>query len=177
MGKIPLRSSSNEWDWLGEGRYFWQNNYQRALDYVTHPPKGVKIVKPAVLGAVFNLGHCLDLTDKQSIDLLKYSYETLKISAEVEGNVLPQNTNPASVPDSNDKIIRRLDCAVINNVHKVMEETGQRPFESVRGVFFEGNATYEGAGFFEKTHVQICIRNPNLIKAFFVPRKESDWSM
>ena len=110
MGKTPLKSSRNEWDWLGEGRYFWQNNYQRALDYATNPPKGVKIAVPAVLGAVFNLGHCLDLTDNQSIDLLRYSYETLKMSAEAEGNSLPQNANPAATPDSNDRIIRRLDC-------------------------------------------------------------------
>ena len=34
---------------------------------------------------------------------------------------------------------------------------------------------YDGAGFLDKTHIQICIRNPNCIKGYFIPRKETDW--
>ncbi len=53
-----------------------------------------------------------------------------------------------------------------------MRILGEPPFDSVRGVFFEGNELYEGAGFLDKTHIQICIRNPNLIRGYFIPRKE-----
>lgn len=175
-GKIPLKPSRNEWDWLGEGRYFWQNNYRRAWDYANNPPPGVKIKNPSVLGAVFNLGHCLDLVDKQGIDLVKYSHETLWRSAEVEGKILPRNTNSKEVSHSNDKIIRRLDCAVINNIHREMEKICEPPFDTVRSVFFEGDPIYEGAGFLDKTHVQICIRNPNMIKGFFIPRRSMAWT-
>jgi hypothetical protein len=40
----------------------------------------------------------------------------------------------------------------------------------------EGDELYAGAGFLDKTHIQIAIRNPNMIKGFFLPRKETNWS-
>jgi len=48
------------------------------------------------------------------------------------------------------------------------------PVDSVRGVFVEGEEVYPGAGFREKTHVQLCIRNLDCIKGVFrVPRHNS----
>ncbi|TSA32147.1 MAG: hypothetical protein D4R64_16610 [Porphyromonadaceae bacterium] len=41
---------------------------------------------------------------------------------------------------------------------------------SVRGVFFEGKELYPNSGFREKNHIQICVRNPNCIKGYFLPR-------
>lgn len=46
-------------------------------------------------------------------------------------------------------------------------------FDSVRAAFIEGDTIYPGAGFNEKTHIQICIINPDCIKGFFLPRKKS----
>lgn len=175
LGKTPLRQSNNPWDWLGDGVYFWQNNYDRAYHYASNPPPKVKIDKPSVLGAIFSLGNCLDFTDKKYIDLLKFSYETLEKTTKAEGTKLPTNTNPKGSENSRDKIIRRLDCAVIKNIHEQMRILGEPPFDSVRGVFFEGNELYEGAGFLDKTHIQICIRNPNLVRGYFIPRKEVKW--
>lgn len=175
LGQSSLKFSRNRWDWLGEGMYFWQNNYERALDYATNPPSKSTIKRPAVLGAIFNLGNCLDLTDKVGIDLVRISYEILKTSAQLEQKKLPRNVNPKETANTRDRIIRLLDCTVINNIHSLMKTRNEPPFESVRAVFFEGEELYEGAGFLDKTHVQICVRNPNLIKAFFVPRKAVKW--
>jgi hypothetical protein len=36
-------------------------------------------------------------------------------------------------------------------------------------MFIEGGVVYDGAGFHEKTHVQIAIRNPEMIKGYFHP--------
>jgi hypothetical protein len=69
-GKSQMRVSNKSWDWLGDGMYFWQNNYERALHYAQNLPGGLKIIEPAVLGAVFSLGNCLDLTDKKSLDIV-----------------------------------------------------------------------------------------------------------
>jgi hypothetical protein len=52
-GKKSMKISNNAWDWLGDGYYFWQNNYERALHYAKNPPGQLKIGKPAVLGAGF----------------------------------------------------------------------------------------------------------------------------
>lgn len=44
--------------------------------------------------------------------------------------------------------------------------------------FSEGERIYPGAGIREKTHVQICVRNPNCIKGYFSPRQACDeWRM
>jgi len=32
-GKSTLKSSENDYDWLGHGVYFWENNPQRAMDF------------------------------------------------------------------------------------------------------------------------------------------------
>lgn len=57
-----LRFSRNDYDWLGHGIYFWENDPQRALEYAQmlceHPRRGKgSISQPAVIGAVIDLGH------------------------------------------------------------------------------------------------------------------------
>jgi hypothetical protein len=48
-------------------------------------------------------------------------------------------------------------------------------FDSTRGVFTEGGPAFDGAGIYAKSHIQICVRNLNCIKGFFLPRKEIDF--
>lgn len=70
-----------------------------------------------------------------------------------------------------DKPLRRLDCAVIERFHKMNKDLNRQEHDSVRGIFMEGNAIYPDAGILEKTHIQICVRNPNRIKGYFAPKK------
>ncbi|MET7000434.1 hypothetical protein [Chitinophaga defluvii] len=170
-----LLSSNKIHEWLGHGTYFWQNNYERALDFVTHPPDGRKISTPAVLGAVISLDNCLDLMDAQYIEHVRAYYNSLKKIVAKQGMTLPRNKHKKGTSNLWDKVLRELDCYVIENLHKVMKTANIRPFDSVRGVFIEGDAIYPDAGFYDKTHIQVCIRNPNCIKGFFIPRKEVDW--
>ena len=55
--------SQNDYDWLGEGRYFWEANPRRGLDFAIEASKRprAKIKNPAVVGAIIDLGNCLDL--------------------------------------------------------------------------------------------------------------------
>ncbi len=55
--------------------------------------------------------------------------------------------------------LRKLDCAVINFLHFAREKAGDEPFDTVQGVFTEGNQLYANSGFRRKTHIQICVRN------------------
>jgi hypothetical protein len=165
--------SRNRHDWLGSGIYFWENNYARAMDFATNPPGKKKFDAPSVLGAVIDLQFCLDLLDSAWLERVKFSYHSLSISAETIGLELPHNK---AVKNSNDLLIRELDCAVIEYLHLMRIERGLKPFDSVRGVFIEGQELYPGAGFHDKNHIQICIRNPNCIKGFFLPRDEVKWN-
>lgn len=169
-----LNPSDNQYDWLGGGIYFWENNAQRALNFAKflkdNPPhnKKQKIKEPAVLGAVINLGNCLDLVDSEYLELLKDSYHYLKESEKKHKIKLPKNI---PLKKNGDLLVRYLDCAVIEFVHQFNREEKNEPFDSVRGVFFEGDELYPNAGFKEKNHMQVAVRNPNCIKGYFIPRE------
>ena len=167
-----LNPSKNTYDWLGSGIYFWESSPSRALDYanaLNERRKRTKqtLIKPAVIGAVIDLGHCLDLLEYQNLQLLKEGFELLQTTLEISGLAIPANK---AVGQSDDLLLRDLDCAVIETLHDVRKEANLTPFDSVRGVFFEGDELYPGAGFKEKNHIQLCIRNPNCIKGYFLPR-------
>ena len=172
-GASMLKASKNGYDWLGQGFYFWENNYERALEFAQNPPGKKKHKIPSVLGAVIDLEYCLDLLDTKYLRFVKDSYVNIVLSARKNEQEIPQNK---SVSGSTDKLIRELDCAVIENVHFMQRQIHLRPFDSVRGVFVEGDELYPGAGFHDKNHIQICIRNPNCIKGFFIPREEVQWN-
>ena len=178
-----LRASHNSYDWLGNGIYFWENSLDRAeewaISYCNRHNSNIsdkkKIKAPAVIGAVISLGHCLDLTDYGSSAILKTGYEILKLELSLIGKPLPVNRNIAG---SKDLLLRELDCAVIERIHQYNRENGERPYDSVRGVFIEGNPVYDDSGIMEKTHTQLCIINPNCIKGYFNPlTPDNEWSM
>lgn len=167
--------SANRYDWLGKGGYFWENSPDRALEWARflkkHPQNPEhKINDPFVVGAVIDLGNCLDLSDAGSLEIIKTAYDEFKRSCESAGSPLP--VNEAAHKTDPDLVKRHLDCAVINFVHALREQGGAlEPFETVRGLFTEGGELYPGAKIMSKTHVQICVRDPLLsIKAYFLPR-------
>lgn len=168
----PLDPSLNTYDWLGNGIYFWEQNLERAKLWAKD-----KFGKDgAVIGAVLDLGYCLNLMDNNYTPLLKQGYELLKLKCESLEDELPINHL------GKDKLLRDLDCAVIEQIHdykRILDDYDDPegiPFDSVRGLFIEGNPVYEGSELYEKTHIQICVRNPNCIKGYFNPLKHKEWS-
>ena len=76
-----LAPSNNEYDWLGNGIYFWEQNLKRAWEWAEQHSKRSKTgLKPAVIGAVIDLGYCLNLLDGDKILLLKQHYDIFKAS-------------------------------------------------------------------------------------------------
>ena len=165
--------SENKYDWLGHGAYFWENSPKRALHWAQfltkHPPEPVKkIIKPFVIGAVIDLGNCLDLTDTSSLEIIRAGYDVFAQAATRANAALPINEQAHS--GDIDLVKRKLDCAVLNFVHELRAEQRAEPFDTVRGIFTEGGALYPGGRIMAKTHVQICVRNPkNSIKGYFRP--------
>lgn len=128
--------SINSYDWLGNGIYFWENSFSRAQewaesycerDHKKHPDKEKK--KPAVIGAVIALGHCLNLTDYGSASILKNAYDILSYELFLQGKDLPINKN---VGENSDLLLRELDCAVIQRIHQYNKELQKKSYDSVR---------------------------------------------
>jgi hypothetical protein len=167
--KDNFHHSNNKYDWLGSGIYFWENNLERAKQYAVEDScrSTSSISEPFVLGAVLELGNCLDLLDQKYNDFLKEAYRQLKQDLEAEGKKLPKNTHFGSTDF--DFKARELDCAVIRYACALAEELGQ-PFDSIRSAFIEGAPLYEGAKFHSENHIQLAVINPDCIKGIFLPR-------
>lgn len=168
-----LLPSRNEYDWLGDGIYFWLNDPQRAYEWAvqTHDRNPKKIKEPCVIGAVIDLGLCLNFSEREAIKLLQKSYSVLKESFNSLGMDI-SSTLSNSVPDLGGfNLIRPLDCAVIKNLHEMMKEENIE-FDTIYGYFQEGSDAFVGAGIKEKSHVQICVRNTDCIKGYFLPREK-----
>jgi hypothetical protein len=172
-GKAHLKPSGNAYDWLGSGRYFWEGDLARAVEFGEMRAKRMRppgIRWPFVLGAIIDLGHCLNLLESENLRLLRDGYDRLSRFFATAGTKMPQNK---PLHGSRDLLLRYLDCAVIEAVHRLREEEKQPPYDSIRGVFWEGEELYPQAGFRSHNHIQICVRNPNCIKGYFRPLKPS----
>ncbi len=169
LGGSSFVPSTRDYDWLGAGIYFWENDAIRAYQWATEAR--LHFYRPSVVGAVVELGECLDLTTQSGIDAVKLAYDKFIFTAEKDGIPVPQNVDPAMGP-SGDRILRRLDCAVMNYLYEIAENApgsgpkGQ-PYPIVRAMFPEGSELYPGAGFRDKTHIQICVREPEQILGVF----------
>jgi hypothetical protein len=167
----PFLPSHNEYDWLGSGIYFWENNLSRAKQYAVLNSKrnNSKIKTPFVLAAILDLGNCFDLLEQENLDFLASAFEELESISQAENIPLPENKSFS--PEDFDLKKRELDCAVIRLALQIAEQNGVI-FDSVRSVFWEGRALYPNAGFKKHNHIQIAIRNPDCIKGIFLPREK-----
>jgi len=165
-GETELKPSENAWDWLGHGIYLWEDSPARALRWAEAEAgrDGSKIQSPAVLGAVVDLGNCLNLADTEALTLVKDAHQTyLEICA--GSGASPAENHGADLQ------IRRLDCAVIETLHHLRQEEGKESFDTARGFFLEGRPLYPAAGFRELDHVQICVRSSKQIIGYFLLRR------
>ena len=175
VGEALLRGESfkvsdNDYDWLGPGVYFWESNPQRGMEYAGEASRrrGSKIAKPFVVGAIIELGSCLDLTTSSGIDQIRIAHQSSLALSKAGGWELPRN--------SSDGLRRYLDCAVIRRLRGILEDNGMPPIDSVKGIFLEGAPAYPGSGFREKTHIQIAVCNLACIKGVFrVPPEDLRW--
>ncbi|SFW89361.1 hypothetical protein [Chitinophaga sancti] len=180
-----IKISEKPYDWLGHGFYLWENNCERALQWSTNKASRGEIKEPAVVGAIIHLGYCCDFLDSKYIGLLKPYYLAMYESYTQLGQKIPVNKDLPKDPHK-DRLLRELDCAVIEYMHAEITNsykndldsrgiTDIKLFDTVRGVFTEGGPAFDGAGILEKNHIQICIRNFDSIKGFFIPRQEADF--
>ena len=164
-GAIELTASENKYDWLGSGIYFWEDSYSRALKWAQAESKSGsgKVKTPGVLGAVIDLGNCLNLIDAEYLDLVKAAHaEYIKACKESQF--------PPAQNKGKDLRARYLDKAVFEMLHKLREYERKQAFDSVRAFFVEGDPLYENAGLHSLDHIQICVRDPKKIVGYFLPR-------
>jgi hypothetical protein len=167
-----LKMSRNTYDWLGEGIYFWENDPLRAIQFAKEGMGGRvtrgNIRKPFVIGAVIDLGLCLNLFDQAALQELAETYEHVRELYDGLDLELPEN--------GKGHMIRPLDRLVINYVHTIRESLAEddevrfRPYQTVRAGFSEGALLFPGTSITQKQHIQIAVRDRACIKGYFLPR-------
>jgi hypothetical protein len=142
LGTKPVRDwkpSTNDWDWLGHGIYFWEHAPERAQRWAQeHGAR--KSFTPAVIGAVIQLGRCFDLLNEAITQLLGQSYQELAQTYDAGGFPLPKNRG-------REHKRRELDCLVINYCLDRLQARGVL-YDTVRGAFLEGGKCLPGCRLF-----------------------------
>jgi hypothetical protein len=156
-GVIPIgdwKPSANDYALLGHGIYFWEYAPERAMNWSNRSgdPKG------GVIGAIIQLGNCLDLTDLAETQLLANFFETVRLDYGRLGLDLPVNRNGRNF----------LDCLMINELGKDSSERGF-PFQTVRCPFLEGDEVYPGSAIRSQSHMQLVVKNSANILGVFRP--------
>lgn len=164
-GECDLTASTNDYDWLGHGIYFWEGNPTRAEQWAKErmAMPNSSIEEPAVVGAIIDLGFCFSLSQADHIEMLEQAFYTTEFAYSFSEEELPKNSG------GSDRFLRRLDCEVIQTLHTEREYAEMTEFDSVRGIFQEGEPIYPDASFKKGNHIQICVRNRDCIKGYFRP--------
>jgi hypothetical protein len=126
--KAELAPSTNEYDWLGHGVYFWEYSPARAWEFAHEKKRRGEIETPAVIGAVIAPGVCLNLLESSALAELKLAYDMIELDAKANGGRLPENVG------GEDLFKRYLDCAVVEMACRMRELSGAGPLSQVAGI-------------------------------------------
>lgn len=99
----PFLPSTQDYDWLGTGIYFWENDVVRAYQWAKEHRE--RFAHPTVIGAVIELGNCLDLATQTGIEAVKLAHKQFKAVLKKQGPSIPKNEDPAMNRDG-DKVKR-----------------------------------------------------------------------
>lgn len=144
-----FRYSRNEYDWLGDGVYFFQDAPLRAREWATRRYGD----DAAVIGSVIRLEGCIDLLDIGWVEVLTEAFEEYQVQQLQLRQPLPRQSTGA----------RRLDRAVVNYVVDVLAEAGEI-VRTVRSTFSEGRPIFPDSALLDRSHVQVVVRDMAVVE-------------
>jgi hypothetical protein len=149
--------SRNEYDWLGDGAYFFQDAPVRALEWARQRfGEGA-----AVIGAEIDLRNSVDLLDIPWESIIQRAHRQYVERFVRAGEPIPRQTAGA----------HRLDRHVINYLAGGMARDGFQ-VRSVRAAFAEGEPLFPGSALLSRAHVQIAVRDVAAIRRVWFLDKE-----
>lgn len=174
-GKLEPTPSNNQYDWLGPGFYLFEGDHERALAFAqaaaSEPLRRFTarpISSPAVVGCIFSLQRCLDMTTNAGRLEFENAYLRLQATNLCSGKRIPMNL-PVN-PLDDEVLLRGLDRAVFQVIHsKLFHFYGFEYFQAVRGAFRQGPEIAPRSGFHRDSHVQIALRDFSCVKGWFLP--------
>lgn len=148
-----FKISSNDYDWLGTGIYFFQDAPLRAFQWANFRYPN----NPAVIRSLIRLENCMDLFDIEWIPIIREAYDIFVEEYRKSNQPLPKQ-NPARSK------AHRLDCAYFNYIiNQILAPQGEQ-INVVRALFIEGQRVYPNSAIFDLAHVQLAVRNSAMIE-------------
>lgn len=169
---LHLAHSTNKYDWLGPGAYFFEGDLVRALNFAissyqspgklyTKQPIGTS----AVIGAVLCLQRVLDMTTQRGIEEFSLACAAAEPVFVTTGNT-PVNRQAGA--DDVEIIHRAYDNAVFTFLHGAITMNSGVPYQAVRGAFSQCDRI--GASAFQRnSHVQLAVRDNSCVLGSFLP--------
>ena len=153
-----FRVSKNNYDWLGDGAYFFQDAPLRALTWAD-----------SRFGKDASVIEC-EVEIRDFIDLIDIKWAAWL--ALVHDRLIDELRAARMIPPVQKGKSHRLDRDVLNYGIGLLEAEGLA-VRGVRGAFTEGMPAYPNSALFTQSHVQIAVRDLSLIsKARIVPVEE-----
>ena len=142
-----FNASSNTYDWLGRGIYFWQDAPMRAREWAEQHHS-----EPVVVAAEIDLDGCMDLLDIGWQRVIAERYTEFFDMVRRSGHQVPAQRAGA----------HRLDAGVMNFLVEVWYDEGVA-IRSIRAAFAEGVPVFPGSAILTRSHVQIAVREAAMI--------------
>jgi hypothetical protein len=150
--------SRNEYDWLGDGAYFFQDAPVRAMEWARQRFGE----NAAVVGAEIDLTDCVDLLDIPWERVIVRTFERYVEHLTQSGLPIPQQSRGA----------HRMDRGVLNYLVDRMAAS-RMYMRSVRAVFPEGEPIFPGSALLSRAHVQIAVRDPAAVLRMWRQKEEA----
>lgn len=153
INKRGFDLSTNDYDWLGTGVYFFQDAPMRAASWARerYPDS------PAVIKSELVLENCIDMLDIAWNPIIRETYGMFVKEYEKASIPLPRQNPQISKA-------HRLDCAFFNYIVEKVFVSRDVTIDSIRAVFNEGDRIYPDSAIFDRSHIQILIRDLSLIE-------------
>lgn len=163
-GMLP---STNNYDWLGKGIYFWQAAPIRAWiwkRFYARPRLRAEDTVVLEYPMTVNPADCLDLLDIRWHKLLGHL-----------GRAVPEGWRVSGIDEATiQQRLRRnritstphphfLDCEAINQICDVLEHRHKVRIRLVRAAFQHLDHIYPYSAFRQGDHVQVAVRDPDLV--------------
>jgi hypothetical protein len=145
--------SRNSYDWLGKGVYFWQDAPYRAWDWAGEYCKK-KGGDPAVIRSLVKIrrDEFMDLLDyHQDPNWTNYLRRTYQYLQEQTSSRLPPNKRSIGY--------HALDRLVLDTLIEDILKPMDIDIRAVRACFQEGEEIYPGSAIYNKSHIQLAVRD------------------
>lgn len=156
---IRIDGNRDEKEWLGKGVYVWPDSVEMALAWVRIGVANKWLKSPAIIKYDIDPGLCLDVNNEKNYAELREAYNYLKDAHSKLNSDMPVNERILNgVP-----INRFLDCFVIETVDFLRRVKKLPRYDTVKGMFEDGQPVFPGAAVKDKTHIQMAVRNHNCL--------------